>query len=457
MDIVLLLVGLAFVAIVLYARFYKAQDLFSLMGVYLIYLCFDFFIYPIYCISTDQIYKMGPYVMGGYYILDQQFLSAYTLVILYIVSMLAGYVMKRNNKIYNRLQDVNIGDENKLRQWLLCLLITIFFVYVLLELLRVYGSLWNYYATYMQDRLRSTTYMEDKSIKQMEMRIASLISVLRDVNWYFTLYILFRYFVNKSLNALKILCVTFPQLLVICALGGYRQPFVFLFIVIISMVYYLQERQRRILRRIIISMGMVFILITLLTIIQKYIISSAWAVEYNLRIFDSLAEALSPNKGFDAICGLSSYFGNAVQYMLGESFLDIIMAPIPRSIFQTKKLVYGVDYFNAIMGLPASSTTAITLVGEYYANFSYVGVIVCAMIQGFLMGFADNARFRSPFLFMIIYFGVFPAMNAIHGMGLISVAWMLYHVTCGAFLLWIYKRVSTVKSENKSKLLINRV
>jgi hypothetical protein len=88
-------------------------------------------------------------------------------------------------------------------------------------------------------------------------------------------------------------------------------------------------------------------------------------------------------------------FGNKYDYMYGKTYIDMLLLPVPRSIYTSKPLWYGIDDINNKLGYPKTTQTSVTWPGELFANFGWFGILlvplivfVFIMIEMFIMKFS---------------------------------------------------------------------
>ena len=62
------------------------------------------------------------------------------------------------------------------------------------------------------------------------------------------------------------------------------------------------------------------------------------------------------------------------EYFLGQTYFDMLLLPIPRSIYKNKPEWYGIDDISHGMNLPSTSQSSVSLFGEAYANFGFFGI-----------------------------------------------------------------------------------
>lgn len=69
-------------------------------------------------------------------------------------------------------------------------------------------------------------------------------------------------------------------------------------------------------------------------------------------------------------------FGETSSYLMGKTYFDMLMLPVPRSIYTDKPTWYGIDDITKEMGWPQSTQSAVTMPGEAFANFGIAGLVV---------------------------------------------------------------------------------
>lgn len=115
-------------------------------------------------------------------------------------------------------------------------------------------------------------------------------------------------------------------------------------------------------------------------------------------------EALSYEAGRvlrgEGLVGLSSivaYYPSELSYLGGTTIRDMLLLPIPRSIWRDKPSWYGIAQITRGMGEPSSTQSAVTIPGELYANFGPLGVLgtfVFGLFFGYFHRMRHGRRFR---------------------------------------------------------------
>jgi hypothetical protein len=102
----------------------------------------------------------------------------------------------------------------------------------------------------------------------------------------------------------------------------------------------------------------------------------------------------------EGLIGLSSiiaYFPGRQPYLGGKTIGDMLLLPIPRSIWREKPPWYGIAEVTRAMGEPTSTQSAVTIPGELYANFGPAGVLGTfgfGLLFGYVHRLRHGVRFR---------------------------------------------------------------
>ena len=99
---------------------------------------------------------------------------------------------------------------------------------------------------------------------------------------------------------------------------------------------------------------------------------------------------LNQGSGLQGISSVIKRYGNDLDFLLGKTYIDMILLPIPRSIYTSKPITYGIQDISLDMGWTGrdgrvSNEAAITLPGEAYANFGWFGLAI-ALLYGIFFG-----------------------------------------------------------------------
>jgi len=142
--------------------------------------------------------------------------------------------------------------------------------------------------------------------------------------------------------------------------------------------------------------------------IRNYYNSGSDSQDNQLSINESLLTEgvrLIRGEGLIGFTRIINAYPNSVDYLLGKTYLDMILLIIPRSIYTSKPEWYGVSDISRGMGGPDTTQDAVTVPGEAYANFGPIGLFL-VVIFGALYGFFDrhknHPRYRYAYAFIVI-------------------------------------------------------
>jgi hypothetical protein len=89
------------------------------------------------------------------------------------------------------------------------------------------------------------------------------------------------------------------------------------------------------------------------------------------------------------------------DYLIGKTYVDMLLLPVPRLIYPSKPEWYGVADITRSMGAPESTQDAVTMPGESYANFGLFGMVLMIM-WGMTFGWFFQYRYSPRFKFIYI-------------------------------------------------------
>jgi oligosaccharide repeat unit polymerase len=110
---------------------------------------------------------------------------------------------------------------------------------------------------------------------------------------------------------------------------------------------------------------------------------------------------LTVGHGLQSISHIVDEYSRSADLFYGKTYFDMLLMPIPRSIYPTKPAWYGIDDITRRMGWPQTTMTAVTMPGEAFANFSTLGLLI-AIPFGALFGLLYRASKRTGIHYMLI-------------------------------------------------------
>jgi oligosaccharide repeat unit polymerase len=130
----------------------------------------------------------------------------------------------------------------------------------------------------------------------------------------------------------------------------------------------------------------------------------------SLNVIHSLIKNLFSGAGYRGFGSILEYYTeHALLY--GKTYFDMLLLPVPRLIYQSKPLWYGIDDITRGMGWPESTQSAVTMQGEAYANFGFVGIVVMPILMAASIRIAFGGV-RSNIIQKLLYVSLGPALIA---------------------------------------------
>jgi oligosaccharide repeat unit polymerase len=122
---------------------------------------------------------------------------------------------------------------------------------------------------------------------------------------------------------------------------------------------------------------------------------------------------------------LINYVTEKSDFRYGEMFSNIILLAIPRSIWQDKPVnvdtQFGMSVYNA--DVYGSGAVPPGILGEFFWDFSWIGLVLASIVTGMIMGLLDKflQRYRNSIFIKVLFAGsLIWAGMAILGSGLVS-------------------------------------
>lgn len=97
------------------------------------------------------------------------------------------------------------------------------------------------------------------------------------------------------------------------------------------------------------------------------------------------AQRLFHGEGLIGLTWIMQSFPDTAEYLNGKTIIDMLLLPVPRSIYPSKPLWYGIADITRTIGAPETTQDAVTIPGELYANFGLGGIMLVG-IFGVLFG-----------------------------------------------------------------------
>lgn len=110
---------------------------------------------------------------------------------------------------------------------------------------------------------------------------------------------------------------------------------------------------------------------------------------------------LTAGHGLLGVSHILAEYGHSVNYLSGKTYIDMLLLPVPRSIYTSKPAWYGIDDITRGMGWPESTQSAVTMPGEAFANFGVFGIIL-AIPLGMVFGWTQRIVRSDPVRLMLL-------------------------------------------------------
>lgn len=129
----------------------------------------------------------------------------------------------------------------------------------------------------------------------------------------------------------------------------------------------------------------------------------------------AIMKEVTKNFQGSALTGLSSIvqsYPKNLDYLDGKTIKDMLLLPVPRSIWPSKPEWYGIDDITRGMGWPPSTQSAVSMPGEFYANFGPMGILLMffyGIVFGLIFSYRNSSKlkFIYPFKLLSLMFVTF--------------------------------------------------
>jgi hypothetical protein len=167
-----------------------------------------------------------------------------------------------------------------------------------------------------------------------------------------------------------------------------------------------RAQSRRINRRIIVTCAAGLTLFVGYGTVRNYLTEEAYSGQATLgHAVGNEMSRFVRGEGFVGLTGVVHSYPREVPFLGGRTIGDMLLLPVPRAIWPSKPLWYGIDDITRAMGWPATTMSAVTMPGELYANFSVWGIPLMA-VYGWIFGrvrrYRFGARFRYVYAFVFV-------------------------------------------------------
>tara|TARA_B100001057_G_C22871553_1_gene959217 strand:- start:2975 stop:4330 length:1356 start_codon:yes stop_codon:yes gene_type:complete len=160
-------------------------------------------------------------------------------------------------------------------------------------------------------------------------------------------------------------------------------------------------------------------------------------LKQNKTEISAVYKMLNQGSGLQGVSGIIRSYKKDVELLKGKTFIDMLLLPIPRSIYTSKPEWYGVADVTRGMGWPESTQPAVTMPGESYANFGNLGLLI-AVLYGLFFGFILKFFKKKGGIYIVLYPTVLiPLIFTSNWMSFTGVMNMFFPAIFTIFLIYI--------------------
>lgn len=160
-------------------------------------------------------------------------------------------------------------------------------------------------------------------------------------------------------------------------------------------------------------------------------------LEQNKSELSVVYKILNQGSGLQGVSGIIRSYGKDVEFLKGKTYIDMLLLPIPRSIYTSKPEWYGVADITKEIGWPESTQPAVTMPGESYANFGNFGLII-AVLYGLFFGLILKFFKWKGGIYIVLYPAILiPLMFTSNWMAFTGTMNMFFPAIFTIFLIYI--------------------
>jgi len=143
-----------------------------------------------------------------------------------------------------------------------------------------------------------------------------------------------------------------------------------------------------------------------------------------------------------------NFVSENVDYKYGELISNLLLLPIPRSIWQNKPVNVDTQFGMAVYEASSYGAGAVPpgILGEFFWDFSWLGLLFASLIAGLLMGFLDrlfNNNQDSVFIKVMFASSLIWAGMSIMGSGFVSFIVGVFYSILPLFLIFFLSNLTT--------------
>ncbi len=123
---------------------------------------------------------------------------------------------------------------------------------------------------------------------------------------------------------------------------------------------------------------------------------------YSIESESTVYKVLNQGSGIQGVASIVKAYGGDVDFLMGRTYIDMLLLPVPRFIYTSKPEWYGIDDITRGMGWPKTTQSAVTMPGESFANFGWFGLLIAPLLGG-LFAFFINIVNKGGAVGLILY------------------------------------------------------
>lgn len=201
-------------------------------------------------------------------------------------------------------------------------------------------------------------------------------------------FLITRLQLNKKYQALFIIIISSLYLF-----NQFTRMFILMFYLYIFMYYYLRSKKIYLLNIVLLSIISQVLLIVMLyrRVFGEVDFDKVFGYLSNINGSDFL-RLIDSYYVYEAYLRILKYFPRHEDFLYGYSYIKPFVFWIPRAIWENKPEGLSSLVVEKIYGTSKGSeySTGFTLAGEFYANFGFVGMLICSLMIGLSIGFVSR-------------------------------------------------------------------
>lgn len=169
--------------------------------------------------------------------------------------------------------------------------------------------------------------------------------------------------------------------------------------------------------------------------VRRYFGAMAWHAKADQAEAVYVYRFWAHGSGLFGVSSIIRDYREEVPLLGGKTYIDTLLLPVPRFIYTSKPEWYGISDITRAMGWPKSTQSAVTIPGEAFANFGWLGVLLPSLFGVLLAQFYILCS-RSKAYLLFLYPGVILYMlvitNWMSSSGIMS---QFSNLVCSIFIL----------------------